>query len=160
VYFNLSCPLEWSKYSCVHQGKGGAAQRSLDFAWRKENLEAAQEAILAVADGVLEGRRVMIIGDSLVRQVFISLGCILSRFVEETRVDWEDEWPCAGTDNCVSGGQHSGFNLASLKLVGGGEIHFTPLAGSRDHEERNIIDRMTKGSHSVLTWTPSFFFAT
>ena len=152
-YWNLSCPLEWSKYSCVHHSSDinkPAAAESYKFAWgRSENRELLLEAIGLSRSGLLQGRRVLIVGDSLSRQVFISLGCILGQQIEYVKVPWID-WPCRGVANCVRSGEHSGFDTASFKIKGGGEVHFTPHAGALIEQEPNILDRWADGMHSVF----------
>ena len=45
-YWNLSCPFEWSKYSCVHQEKVHLALNGKNLAWNGKNLEAIQNAIM------------------------------------------------------------------------------------------------------------------
>eukprot|EP00985_Skeletonema_marinoi_P014222 scaffold7181_cov128-Skeletonema_marinoi.AAC.2 len=57
-------------------------------------------------------------GDSLLRQ---NIG-----------FQWREEWPCPEklTTKCVStGGQHSGFDAASVRFSNGMEIHFVPHRG-------------------------------
>ena len=124
-YWNLSCPLEWSKYSCVHQGAEHAeAAARLEFVPTGCVLpsNAAQ-----LAKALPRGRRIVFLGDSMLRQVFISLGCLLpADAIERIEADWPQKasWPCHGTRNCVPKGIHSGFNDASVLLRGGGELIF------------------------------------
>uniref|UniRef100_A0A7S3FFP7 SGNH hydrolase-type esterase domain-containing protein n=1 Tax=Haptolina ericina TaxID=156174 RepID=A0A7S3FFP7_9EUKA len=106
-------------------------------------------------------KRVLLTGDSLMKQLFISIACV-ARHHHSVRsrtysgsdspphitVDWEQAWPCHGTPNCVRSGQHSGFNRGSVFFAGGGEVHFVPLDGhaptrtSRQSEEPNILARI------------------
>jgi len=131
VYFNLTCPFEMSKYSCVRQGSMARAMNALNFAWQGANLERAQDAVVTASRGAFRGRRVVIVGDSLSRQVFISLGCILGRYVAASHINWERSWPCGGTRHCLGSGAHSGFHTAWFRLLDGGEVHFVPIAGAR-----------------------------
>jgi len=98
-YWNLSCPFEWSRYSCVHHASAAndvAARQSLAFAWKEpRNAQLLQTAFGRVAKGDLNGRRVLLAGDSLTRQVFISMACLLSGLITDQRVEWI-EWPCRG----------------------------------------------------------------
>ena len=158
-YWNLSCPLEWSKYSCVHQGAGAHARRAASLRFRPSDctrlpplVDAATAAGGALSATDIEGsggsgggisggalldmllrggRRLSLVGDSLLRQVFVALGCALgTRLVVHRDVHWADAstegggWPCHGTRNCVPRGEHSGFFGARLVLRGGGEISF------------------------------------
>lgn len=147
-----------SKYSCVHQRKYKEANLSKAFAWSGRNLELAQEALdNAAVGGALKGRRVIVVGDSLARQVFISLGCLLHPLTEARRVGWMAEWPCSGA-KCRRGGEHGGFNKASILLKDGGEVHFFGVAGSwlgreeepnvasRWHREHTLTGNLTFGS--------------
>ena len=132
-YNNLSCPFEWSKYSCVHQGKQDTANICIEY-----------------AKGQLQGHfysspptgRTLIVGDSQMRQVFIGMACALREYTEHYHVDWQPKWPCHGTQNCVSGGNHSGFDVGSIYLRGGSEIHFLPHSGSLAHNNGHIMNDM------------------
>ena len=90
-------PLEWSKYSCVHQGQAARAAAAagrgfapagcaLGGAWRPRG----------------NGTRVFFWGDSLLRQVFIAMACGLHAAgrVVDAAADWPPcgaaEWPCHG----------------------------------------------------------------
>jgi hypothetical protein len=145
LYYNLSCPVEWSKYSCAHQ------QNNFDSALAGRNFSLShQREILESFQFVPQDRsRLVLIGDSLTRQVFISIACLLdglhSSAVAETRAQWLQEWPCHGTSNCVRGGKHGGFNIASVRFVNGAEIHFLPLGGMVGPAgEAKVVSRMTR----------------
>ena len=139
LYYNLSCPFEWSKYSCVHQSKLTNAEHSWNFT--RMHFHTIQESLRI---GVVPPRtRVMLVGDSLMRQLFISMAClaIKGQHVRKFRVDWMTDWPCHGTPNCIPGGNHSGFNVGSLLFHNGGELHFLPHSGSLRHSETQIVKR-------------------
>jgi hypothetical protein len=69
-----------------------SSRLSFEFAWKNPvNAWAIQAAIEQAARGELNGRRVVLAGDSLTRQVFISLACILGHLIEDQRVEWI-EW--------------------------------------------------------------------
>lgn len=144
LYSNLSCPMEWSKYSCVHQKNNfDAALAGINF-----SLSHQKEILKSFQFVPPDRSRLVFIGDSLTRQVFISIACLLdglhSSIVAETRGQWLQKWPCHGSSNCVEGGKHSGFNVASVRFVNGAEIHFLPLGGTvgRDQAEKGIVSRM------------------
>jgi hypothetical protein len=85
------------------------------------------------------------VGDSFLRQSFISAGCNNLNLVREYSVDWAKgyKWPCHGTPNCINEGEHSGFNTGSILWKGGGELHFIPHYGSMKRYERGILQRWT-----------------
>jgi len=143
LYYNLSCPFEWSKYSCAHQGQLVKADES-----RKLLLEYRQIIMEVVARGLPPNTRLILTGDSLMRQVFVSLGCLLHSFARhliiEFEVDWLDEWPCHGTANCIPGGVHSGHSTGSIRLPGEAEIHFLPHGGSLRKQESKMYQRMAR----------------
>jgi len=51
--------------------------------------------------------------------------------------------------NCVSSGNHSGFNVGSMKFNSGAEIHYAPRAGSLQKVEGAIIERFSKEIDAV-----------
>lgn len=140
-YNNLSCPLEWSKYSCSHQGFTERAELSLEQALQRK------EAITDIFEtGLLPFSRVLFVGDSTMRQIIIAVGCIAMAIDPnvEYLADWQDSWPCHGTRNCIRGGQHSGFSRVSIVFPNGAQVHFVPLGGSNGiHEEQTIVARFT-----------------
>ena len=73
-YFNLSCPFEWSKYSCAYMQRGAddaeIVRASTDHYLR--NLNKIQAAFHH-AESIIKPRRVFFTGDSLMRQLFIGL---------------------------------------------------------------------------------------
>jgi hypothetical protein len=132
-YHNLSCPFEWSKYSCSHQGQLERANSSLSYA-------IGHTGILhdAFVNGLRPNQKVLIVGDSLMRQIFITLACGFFNNHHETvndyRIDWQDHWPCHGTAYCVPGGPHSGFNVGSVIFQNRAELHYLPHSGSLSFE--------------------------
>ena len=127
TYSNLSCALEWSKYSCVHQGavEHAAAAASLSF----EPEDGCRLLTLSNRHVLPPGWRAWLIGDSLIRQLLISIGCSLGRAVTRTRVSWPEchlkqAWPCHHTRNCIECGEHSGAEIIELELASGASLHF------------------------------------
>jgi hypothetical protein len=122
-YGNLSCPLEWSKYSCAHQGQTAKAARAAGRRFAPAGCSLSDAWTLG--NGT---RCVFFWGDSLLRQVFIAVACRLHTAgrVVGTRVDWPacgtEEWPCHGSTNCVRCGPGSGFFSANVTLAGGTEL--------------------------------------
>lgn len=137
-YNNLSCPFEWSKYSCTHQNNFERATASLAYIMR--NWRAIPMENIGVQ------RRLLLVGDSSMRQVFIALGCQfwMENAISSHSVDWLRRWPCHGTKNCVPGGVHSGFNTGSVILNNRSivqEIHYIPHSGSLKKNEMGILRR-------------------
>lgn len=142
LYYNLSCPFEWSKYSCVHQSEVAKADHSFNFT--RMHFHTIKEALNV---GFPSRTRVMLVGDSLMRQLFISIACLLAgdkHTLEKFRMDWMEHWPCHGTANCIPGGNHSGFNVGSLIFNNGAELHFLPHSGSLRLSEPQIVKRFSK----------------
>mmetsp|Transcript_40363 Transcript_40363/g.59859 ORF Transcript_40363/g.59859 Transcript_40363/m.59859 type:complete len:409 (-) Transcript_40363:102-1328(-) len=141
LYFNLSCPFEWSKYSCAHQGQLDRAVAAREYAAAHILWSNHQEARNNIHN---RRRRILLVGDSTIRQVFIALGCRywMAGLIEDFRLDWH-KWPCHGTWNCVEKGNHAGFNVGSIRLMGDTqhEIHFLPHSGSLGKKEPNIVER-------------------
>jgi hypothetical protein len=138
AYSNLSCPLEWSKYSCAHQGAVAHSRTAASLRFEPTGcrlLHLAGER--SVARAFPSGRRVWFVGDSLLRQVLIAMGCTLP--LARTEADWppcsrRGRWPCHETLNCIDCGPHSGFNRVSLHLVGGASLHYTTRGASATSE--------------------------
>jgi len=82
-YWNLSCPMEWSKYSCVHQGAHAHAEHSQKLTFEPSACSLPDIGMQSYA--LPRGRRIVFIGDSLIRQVFIAFACLLSPHVEKLR---------------------------------------------------------------------------
>ena len=117
-FYNLSCPLEWSKYSCAYQEKP-YSDAVAHFQFHSD----CGGGWLTPAEMVrrARGRPVFFIGDSLARQQFISLACSTWEFVSDTDVAWARRWPCHAQPRCVGGGEHSGFERGCFTWsVGGG----------------------------------------
>ncbi|KAL3920563.1 MAG: hypothetical protein SGILL_003200 [Bacillariaceae sp.] len=143
-----------SKYSCFLQGQTDKAWTSLEFARRRQSDTAAIRRIFQ--KGLPPYSRLLLVGDSTMRQVFIAMSCI-SLSVHgggdddddiihmEYKVDWEPSWPCHGVPHCVEEGPHGGFNRGSLTFPNGAQVHFVPLGGgSLGRVERKIVSRFTR----------------
>lgn len=139
LYGNLSCPFEMSKYSCQHMGEDFLPQAVASRELVSEHIAS----IAATAARLLPpGARVYMVGDSLMRQLWIALACMLTTAshaggrTATPVLGWYDKdngWLCHGTSNCVPRGNHSGFDgdEASLYLYTAdgkapAELHFRP----------------------------------
>ncbi|KAL3761238.1 hypothetical protein ACHAWU_007055 [Discostella pseudostelligera] len=149
-YSNLSCPFEMSKFSCIymHQGVNHqvAAHASMDY--YRQHLEMIGETFRQVlfedshttttTTRRSNKRRILLSGDSLLRQIFISIACnahsILpnTTLIQDAVIPWQDPWPIVyGPNNfpSIGGGVHGGFGSASIRLVNGMELHYVPHRG-------------------------------
>ncbi|KAG5183530.1 hypothetical protein JKP88DRAFT_198936 [Tribonema minus] len=126
-YWDLSCPWEWSKFSCAHQGQTAKAIASFALSQKLEGEDCRLNPFDAQAFLALLGRRkIVFVGDSLTRQMFTSLLCLLHaspavRVVSDT-IEWSTKWSCLRLPNCIERGRHSGFTK--------GCVTFTPAAAS------------------------------
>jgi hypothetical protein len=121
-YWNLSCPLELSMFSGAHMGGD-----YLERAWKAREL--ARNETLALFQNLewraLKDRRIYFIGDSLLRQVFISLACIMWDTVESYAVPWYDKRPVRSRQpHTIGSGEHSKFEEARVRLKGNVELVF------------------------------------
>ena len=77
-YWDLSCPLEDRAFSV--EGRDRSGDYSLRRASDAASLSAQSGALAAITDavlsGALSGRRVVFLGDSLMRQTYVSFGCL------------------------------------------------------------------------------------
>ena len=76
-YGNLSCPYEWSKYSCMWQEKEKLFHQSQYFIKTFPNQHHLQFNVTNYILNILVDRNIIFIGDSVSRQQFISLTCII-----------------------------------------------------------------------------------
>ena len=134
-YYNLSCPFEWHKYSCASI-QTNIVDEKVTAASVQYYLQHSSE-IRRIFESVFidqhQPKRIFMTGDSLLRQLFISIACNAFSLgaVRQSVVQWRDEWPCpGGLKKCaIMGGQHSGFDAASIIFTNGMELHFVPHGG-------------------------------
>jgi hypothetical protein len=146
-YSNLSCPFEMSKFSCIYMHRDvhhqEAVHASMDY--YRQHLEMVGETfrrvLLENSDTTTTRRsnkRILLTGDSLLRQIFISIACnahsILpnNTLIQDAVIPWQDPWPIVYGPNhfpSIGGGVHGGFGAASIRLVNGMELHYVPHRG-------------------------------
>jgi hypothetical protein len=113
-------------------------------------------------------RRLLMVGDSTMRQLFMALGCRYwmmgnNKTIQTYDLDWAVKgWPCHGTLNCVTTGSHSGFNVGSIILHNGNEIHYLPHSGSLGKAEPGIIGRWRRelDINQTITFGPNLMIPT
>ena len=161
-YFNLSCPFEMSKFSCgyMHRGSTSTQQETVlaSMDYYRQQLDMIRESFRRVAmmmggDDHDQNKRILISGDSLMRQLFISIACNAysifphNNLIADAVFPWQDPWPIIfGRNNVpsIGGGVHGGFGAASIRLINGMEIHYVPHRGCNDPTtgEINILERL------------------
>jgi hypothetical protein len=179
-YSNLSCPYEWSKYSCSfileHLGEDASGG---DISMARETLDASTDYYLERMDMIqsafrlvsMQGRdqqprRVFFTGDSLMRQLFVAIACNAmsalpekENLIEHSVIPWKDAWPSTGIPCLIAGGQHSGFDAASMRLTNNLEIHFVPHGGYIDSltAEHDVLKRL---QHDIIDYNGRITFGT
>jgi hypothetical protein len=121
LYWNLSCPLEQSMFSGSHM-EGEYLTRAT------KAHEIAKEALSRVEDmdwNSLENRRIFFVGDSLLRQVFISMACLSWDRVTNYAVPWYEKRPVRTSQpNTIGSGPHSKFEEGRVQMRGNIELIF------------------------------------
>ncbi|KAG5193151.1 hypothetical protein JKP88DRAFT_256370 [Tribonema minus] len=155
-YWNLTCPWEWSKYSCAHQEQAERARAALLYS--RDILEGGG-CTLDPFDGeafirLLGTRKLVFAGDSLSRQNFISTACLLHASprvaVVEDRIKWYTDWPCHGTRNCIRGGAHSGFIGGCVRFALDGESDAGELTVCFNPAERGVPVDAIAARHALV----------
>eukprot|EP00984_Skeletonema_dohrnii_P006404 scaffold2295_cov93-Skeletonema_dohrnii-CCMP3373.AAC.1 len=157
-YYNLSCPFEMNKYSCaaMQDNESGEQVTAASMQYYQQHLSEIWRAFDSVFNDQInpqqKPKRIFMTGDSLLRQVFISIACnaFSLNAVERSEVQWRKKWPCPkGIAKCaITGGVHSGFDAASVRFTNGMEIHYVPhrgfAYGNRSRGEPDVLQRMKK----------------
>eukprot|EP01104_Vermistella_antarctica_P018223 TRINITY_DN6679_c0_g1_i1.p1 TRINITY_DN6679_c0_g1~~TRINITY_DN6679_c0_g1_i1.p1 ORF type:complete len:436 (+),score=33.64 TRINITY_DN6679_c0_g1_i1:303-1610(+) len=150
LYYNLSCPYEWSVWSCAHQDRVDGAQRALAYA-RSHGVDGAIASI--ISSGAFRGKRLFLLGDSLSRQLFVGTACATVKQQRKRGVIWPPHFSHSiDLPNLIHDGEHSGFIVGSLKWKEGGEMHLYPLGGMRTESttpawgkaEPDLVSRLLK----------------
>ena len=133
-YYNLSCPFEWARYSCIYKNSSNS-QESNNYYKSKHQFDIKESLIN------LTNRTILLVGDSITRQLFISISCLTIKNIRFNYVDWM-YWPCyQDLNHCISSGLHSGFNIGYIEWLNGGKLYFQSLGGGYRYFESNIIKR-------------------
>jgi hypothetical protein len=119
-YWNLTCPLELSMFSGIHMGEENFAHR----AWAAREIAERAVAYFGTKDWAsLENRRILFIGDSLLRQAFISMACLAWEDVEDYAIPWfKNRQVRTRQPNTISSGPHSKFEEGRVLLKGNIEL--------------------------------------
>ena len=136
-YWNTTCPFADTllEYSCPED----KVSRATALAWTGESLELARETLKAAKGQALNGRRVIVFGNSLAKQIYVGAACTLHHLVTNQRVEWAKTFP----EEEVSG-RH--FHAASLHVRGSFEFHFAPLAeGARENSISRFLREYESG---------------
>jgi hypothetical protein len=119
-YWNLTCPLELSMFSGIHMNEDEYVHR----AWASRDVAERAVAYFGIKDfHELHNRRIIFIGDSLMRQVFISIGCLLWNSVTDYTIPWFHRRQVRTQQpNTISNGPHSKFEEGRILLQGNIEL--------------------------------------
>jgi len=113
--YDLSCPVSTSKWIGIGPSPVEA------------NLYAVESGVLPIVHGAFKGkvhRKIVLVGDSVIRQVFMSMSCLT-----RTLGIWKDDDAYTAAWNSKNV-QKRVFNDARLMLKNGlGELFFSPTAG-------------------------------
>eukprot|EP00984_Skeletonema_dohrnii_P031354 scaffold23704_cov72-Skeletonema_dohrnii-CCMP3373.AAC.1 len=153
-YYNLSCPFEMYKYSCaaMQDNESDEQVTAASMQYYQQHLSEIWRAFDSVFNVQInpqqKPKHIFMTGDSLLRQVFISIACnaFSLNAVERSEVQWRKKWPCPeGLTKCaITGGIHRGFDAASVRFTNGMEIHFVPHSGFRVTGEGDVLQRMKR----------------
>jgi len=157
-YYNLSCPFEMYKYSCaaMQDNESDEQVTAASMQYYQQHLSEIWRAFDSVFNDQInpqqQPKRIFMTGDSLLRQVFISIACnaFSLNAVKRSEVQWRKKWPCPeGLTKCtITGGVHSGFDAASVRFTNGMEIHYVPHGGfaygNRSQGESDVLQRMKR----------------
>ncbi len=144
-YYNLSCPFEWGKYSCIHQGYIAHAEKSRKRHFIPNDCKLAYPS-LHNSNVFLSNRTLHFNGDSLLKQIMVALGCLLNagNHINHalTNVMWSEcpnKWPCHGTRNCIECGQHSGFDHSNITLNSGATLRYGYSGKTMEYSMSNSV---------------------
>jgi hypothetical protein len=154
-YTYSNCPFVMAKFSQYHLAHEGPftskadrlinsldrAQAALDFS---NEARAYERVVSALEKGAFDGRTIVLDGDSLTRQFFISLGCLAwsAGYVIEYDVPM---YIYEGRLNSVlKNGQYDAsskiFSKGVIKLKGGGKIYY--IANPSEKKIEQLSERM------------------
>ncbi|KAL3905495.1 MAG: hypothetical protein SGILL_009657, partial [Bacillariaceae sp.] len=119
-YWNLTCPLELSMFSGIHMNQDDYVHR----AWAARELAERAVTYFGIKDwSSMENRRILFIGDSLLRQVFISLACMAWDHVQDYSIPWFTKRQVRTRQpNTIGSGPHSKFEEGRVLLKGNIEL--------------------------------------
>jgi hypothetical protein len=154
LYWNLSCPFEQSMWSVAHfvqnqslsPERGAASRDDLSRAIEARNLSQVARA-LEIATRAFErgtfarGRNLYLDGDSLTKQLFVSIGCLAwdSGLVEAKQIMYRPmvdpktgkRLPIRNLPNLVTEGEGSYYSKAEFTFKGGGLVRYEQTTSSK-----------------------------
>ena len=100
-YYNLSCPFEWYKYSCaaIQDNEVDEQVTAASMQYYQQHLAEIFRAFHSVSmnhpqqQQQQQPKRILMTGDSLLRQLFISLACnaYSLNIIEQSEIQWREE---------------------------------------------------------------------
>jgi hypothetical protein len=119
-YWNLTCPLELSMFSGIRMEKEDFVHRA------REAREIAEQAVAYFALkewSDMDNRKIVFVGDSLLRQVFISMACLAWDRVQDYSIPWfQNRQVRTHHPNAIGKGPHSKFEEGRVLLQGNLEL--------------------------------------
>jgi hypothetical protein len=167
LYWNLSCPFESFTLSQSYMATSGHNNTKEEQIYGLERAEAARQFSIesralekvhaALQSGAFAGRRIVFDGDSLTRQLFISLGCLAwgSGYVTSHQTEWReftDEQATALRQHFprfIHKGEHSAILGSYVQLQGGTELIFE----DRHRKSDKTMYRGNKQVQKLIDWT-------
>jgi hypothetical protein len=131
-YWNLSCPLEMSKLSCIHQGANvSRANYAANLHFVPSNCVLLSREDMLPYLALHTNLNIVFFGNSLIRQVMTGLICDMHAMglLASLPITWiscseNRPYPCHGTMHCIQCGEHSGAEEFTAHLIGGGSLRF------------------------------------
>ena len=138
-YTYSNCPFVMAKFSQYHLANEGPftskadrlinsfdrAQAALDFS---NEARAYERVVSALEKGAFDGRTIVLDGDSLTRQFFISLGCLAWSAGYVIECDVPMDISEGGSNSVLKNGKYDAsskmFSEGVIKLKGGGKIYY------------------------------------
>jgi hypothetical protein len=167
LYWNLSCPFESFKLSQSYMATSGHNSTKEEEIYGLERAEAARQFSIdsralekvdaALQSGAFAGRKVVFDGDSLTRQLFISLGCLAwgSGYVTSHQTEWREFTDEQATTlrrhfpRCIQKGEHSTILGSVIKLQGNTELIFE----DRHRKFGKTMYQGNKPIQKLIDWT-------
>jgi hypothetical protein len=132
-YWNLSCPMELSKQSCIHFGH--SYQDHAEYAARLQFIPStcvflSLSQLLPYFSSL--NKTIVFLGNSLGRQIMQGIACNAYHLdlIDHFDLPWfpcndgkpNHQYPCQGALNCITCGNHSGFPTGSKIYFKSGTI--------------------------------------
>ena len=154
-YTYSDCPFTMAKFSQYHLAHEGPfkskadrlinssdrAQAALDFS---NEARAYERVVSALENGAFDWRTIILDGDSLTRQLFISLGCLAWSAGYVIEYDIPMKTNIGNSNSIMKNAQYEAsskfFSRGSIKLKGGGQIYY--VSNPSEEKIEKLSERM------------------